>query len=289
LEVIPVCRFYALRASAPTRVDCCLVQAPNSLLAQSRQDLRGFENADGWGLAAFGEPERGVADWSIERHPDPAHDGHRFRAAAARTRAATVVAHVRRATVGTVALENTHPFRHGRWIFVHNGTVPYFAAIRDAMLAAMSAEHRAAIRGSTDSEHLFHLALSTYERTAQERAPPAPESALLVSLRLALRQVVGWCREIGQEPHLGLNVLLSDGLRMVGSRWQRELHYLERARSAACPVCGAEHAAGAPAGYRALLIASEPITDEAWPEVPERSVFEVTPEMRLDVLPLSSA
>jgi hypothetical protein len=185
-----VCRFYALRASAPTRVDCCLVQAPNSLLAQSRQDLRGFENADGWGIAAFGELNAGIGDWSIERRPDPAHDGHRFRAAAARTQATTVVAHVRRATVGTVALENTHPFRHGRWIFVHNGTVPYFAAIRDAMLAAMSAEHRAAIRGSTDSEHLFHLALSTYERIAHERTAPAPESPLLVSLQLALRQVV---------------------------------------------------------------------------------------------------
>ena len=89
--------------------------------------------------------------------------------------------------------------------------------------------------------------------------------------------MIGWCRAIGQEPHLGLNVLLTDGVRMVGSRWQRSLHYLERAGRAACPVCGRCHAAGARDGYRALLIASEPITDEAWPEVPERSVFEVTP------------
>ena len=49
-----VCRFYALRATAPTAVRCCLVPAPNSLLAQSRQDLRGFEHADGWGIAAHG-------------------------------------------------------------------------------------------------------------------------------------------------------------------------------------------------------------------------------------------
>jgi glutamine amidotransferase len=163
------------------------------------------------------------------------------------------------------------------------------------MLAAMSAEHRAAIRGSTDSEHLFHLALSTYERAAGEQAPhdrttpeAAPAGAGLSSLQLALRQVVVWCREIGQEPHLGLNVLLSDGVRMVGSRWQRSLHFLERAGPAACPVCGEAHAAGAPAGYRALLIASEPITREAWPEVPERSVFEITADMRLHALPLSA-
>ena len=49
-----MCRFYALRATAPTAVECCLVAAPNSLLTQSRQDMRGFEHADGWGIAAHG-------------------------------------------------------------------------------------------------------------------------------------------------------------------------------------------------------------------------------------------
>ncbi len=295
-----MCRFYALRATAPTRVECCLVQAPNSLLAQSRQDLRGLENADGWGIAAFGmaaagrgmacgavseETARGggasLQDWVIERHPRAAHDGHLFKAAAARTLATTVLAHVRHATVGTVALENTHPFRHAGWSFVHNGTVPYFVDVRDRVLAAMSAEHRAAIRGATDSEHLFHLILSTHAR--------APGRPLLTSLQQALRQVVGWCREIGQEPHLGLNVLLSDGVQMVGSRWQRTLHYAERTGRTACPVCGQAHAAAAAADYRALVIASEPITDDPWPEVPERSVFEVTPEIHLRSLPLDPA
>jgi glutamine amidotransferase len=36
----------------------------------------------------------------------------------------TVLAHLRRATVGRVALENTHPFCHGSWVFAHNGTLP---------------------------------------------------------------------------------------------------------------------------------------------------------------------
>lgn len=309
-----MCRFYALRATAPTRVECCLVQAPNSLLAQSRQDLRGLENADGWGIAAFGDAPGGggvapggggmasggagmaqdglpdaaacgggasLQDWVIERHPRAAHDGHLFKVAAARTLATTVLAHVRHATVGTVALENTHPFRHAGWSFVHNGTVPYFVDVRDRLLAAMSAPHRAAIRGTTDSEHLFHLILSTHAQ--------APARPLLASLQQALRRVVGWCREIGQEPHLGLNVLLSDGVQMVGSRWQRTLHYAERAGRSACPVCGRAHAASAAADYRALMIASEPITDEPWPEVPERSVFEVTPGIQLRSLPLAGA
>ena len=282
-----MCRFFALRATAPTAVHCCLVEAPNSLLVQSRQDLRGFEHADGWGIAAHRgagfDAARGApheAGWAIERQADPAHDGTRFRAAAARSCATTVLAHVRRATVGRVALENTHPFRHGGWTFLHNGTVPYFAEIRDELLAELPAAHRAAIAGSTDSEHLFHFILARYER--------APERPLLASLQQALERVIHWCRARGQEPHLGLNVLLSDGARMVGSRWQRSLHWLERAGRVACPVCGRPDAEGAGAGYRAVLIASEPITPEAWPEVPERSVFEVTPELRLRIQPLAA-
>lgn len=282
-----MCRFYALRASAPTTVQCCLVDAPNSLLTQSRQDLHGFEHADGWGIAAHaaGGVATGLAPpdatgWARERHADPAHDGVRFRAAATRTSATTVMAHVRRATVGAVAPENTHPFRHDRWTFLHNGTVPYFADIKDDLLAELPPAHRAAIAGSTDSEHLFHFILASHAR--------APERSLLATLRAALERIIRWCRARGQEPHLGLNVLLSDGAQMVGSRWQRSLHCLERAGAAACPVCGRCHAKDAAPSYRALLIASEPPTHEPWPEVPERSVYEVTPELRLRVQPLAA-
>lgn len=270
-----MCRFFALRASAPTRAECCLVRAPNSLLAQSRQDLHGFQNADGWGIAVYRRD--GVA---IERQPVAAHGGLRFRAAAAATEACTVLAHVRRATIGARRPENTHPFVHGRWSFVHNGTVPYFAEIRDALLAAMSAGHRAAIRGETDSEHLFHFILSRHEE--------APDRPLLATLHDALDRVIDWCRARGQEPHLGLNVLLTDGERMVGSRWQRTLHCLQRDGVGPCRICGAPHAAPPADGYRALAIASEPITDEPWREIPERSVYEVTPDLRLRIEPLAA-
>ena len=269
-----MCRFYALRATAPTRAECGLVHAPNSLLAQSRQDLNGFEHADGWGIAAYGAD--GVA---IERQPFAAHDGRGFRAAAARVEGHTVLAHVRRATVGATLPENTHPFAYGPWTFVHNGTVPYFAEVQDALLNAMSAQHQGAIAGQTDSEHLFHFILSSHER--------APDRPLLASLQLALRQVVAWCRARGHEPRLGLNVLLTDGTVMVGSRWQRTLHCLEVDGGADCPVCRRRHA-DCGERYRALVIASEPTTAEPWQEVPERSVFEVTADLRPHVLPLAA-
>jgi len=268
-----VCRLFGFRATAPTRVEDCLVHAPNSLLVQSRRDLRGFEHADGWGIVAYAEDGP-----RVERQPFPAHDGKRFRAAAGRIEAATVVAHVRRATVGVVALENTHPFGHGRWSFAHNGTVPYFDTIREELLAALGPDRRAAIHGSTDSEHLFHLILARHEQT--------PAEPLLESLRWGLCQVVAWCRAVGQEPHLGLNVLLTDGVRMVGSRWQRTLHYLDGPAALVGGLCAAHLARPGGERYRALMIASEPLNDASWPEVPERSIFEVTPELGLRIAPL---
>jgi predicted glutamine amidotransferase len=267
-----VCRYYAIRAEAPVRAACHLVGAPNSLLAQSRRDLAGFEHADGWGIAAWGGE-----GWEVQRRASAAHDGHRFRAAAEEVEATTVLAHVRRATVGRVGLANTHPFVHGRFALVHNGTVPYFAAIRGRLLEAMTPKHRAAIRGDTDSEHLLHLILSIHAQSG---------GSLFASLEAGLGRIVALCREIGQEPHLGLNVLLTDGVQMVGSRWRRTLHYLEQHGTAT----GSETpdpAAGR--GGRALVIASEPTSGAPWPEVPERSVFEVTPDLRLRIAPLAGS
>ena len=259
-----MCRYYGMRANMPTRVDWHLVGAPNSLLAQSRRDLSGFEHADGWGIAAYDGDAL-----QVQRRASAAHDGHYF------SEAATVLAHVRRATVGRVGLANTHPFVHGRFALVHNGTVPYFADIRPRLLEAMTAGHRAAIQGSTDSEHLLHLILSTYAQVG---------GSLFAGLEAALRRVIALCREIGQEPHLGLNVLLTDGVRMVGSRWRRTLHVLEQAGTA--PYPGERPVRATDHDYRALIIASEPTNGRAWPEVPERSVFEVTPDLRLRIEPL---
>ena len=161
------------------------------------------------------------------------------------------------------------------FLLVHNGTVPYFADIRPRLLEAMTTERRAAI---CQGRH-------------RQRASGAPDprdpcarigGSLFASLEAALRLVIALCREIGQEPHLGLNVLLTDGMRMVGSRWRRTLHFFEQ--HGAAPSLG-EQAAGA-TDYRALIIASEPIDGTNWPEIPERSVFEVTQDLRLQIAPL---
>jgi glutamine amidotransferase len=84
-----------------------------------------------------------------------------------------------------------------------------------------------------------------------------------------------------------MNVLLTDGERLVGCRWGRTLHYVERVGVHDCEICGFPHVRHDPRGsYRAIVIASEAISNEQWREIPERSVFAVSPETTLEIDPL---
>jgi glutamine amidotransferase len=266
-----MCRLYGFRANEPTKVECSLVHAQNALMAQSRMDQAGLTHGHGWGVA---EHPNGVP--FVEKQAWAAYHGEKFKKTAARVYARSVIAHVRRATVGPPGLENTHPFVHGIWLFAHNGTVPNFDRVRDRLIEALDPLHRSEIRGTTDSEHVFRYLLTLWER--------APARPLLETLRGGLQQVIAWCREIDGQAKVSLNVLWTDGERMVGSRLGRTLWYLEREAILPCEICGKSHVHHDPKqAYRAVELASEPITDEDWRAVPDGTVFAVDPDLRLRI------
>jgi glutamine amidotransferase len=65
-----------------------------------------------------------------------------------------------RAATGTPVQEtNCHPFRWQNWLFVHNGYIDQFDTVHRELLMAVRPELFPNIRGSTDSELMFHLAL----------------------------------------------------------------------------------------------------------------------------------
>lgn len=270
-----MCRLYGFRATEPTKVECTLVYAQNSLIAQSWKDRAGASHADGWGIAFF---EDGAPH--VERRAIPAYHGEHFERAAARAFSRLVIAHVRRATVGAVSPENTHPFRDGPWFFAHNGTLHTFPSLRPALLEAMSPAQRAALAGVTDSEHVFRFLISL--RAAD------PSAGLVDTLRRGLRQIVSWSRAADPTARIGLNVLWTDGEALVGSRLGRPLWYVERRGILDCEVCGFPHVHHHPgATYRALVVASEPITHESWKEAPDESVFSIDAEARISFEPLA--
>lgn len=271
-----MCRLYAMTANEPTRVECGLVRSQNALMAQSRSDREGVMHGHGWGVADYPD---GVP--VIEKQTWAAFEGEHFTKAASKVYAHTVVAHVRRATVGPVSVENTHPFSHGRWIFAHNGTLPGFEEVRFKLLEHMDPLHRSEIRGQTDSEHVFRYLLSLFLRH--------PEAGLHDTVRRGLDQVVSWCSEAAPDRKTGLNIVLTDGEHLVGSRLNRSLYHLRRTDLHVCRICGKTHVHHDPKQpYRAVEVASEPVTaDEVWVEVPNGVVYRVTPDFDLEMQPLS--
>lgn len=269
-----MCRLYGFRASEPTKVECTLVHAQNALMIQSREDLSGKSHSNGWGIAVY---ENGRLH--VERQAWSAYQGEHFRRAAARIFSSQVLAHVRRATVGAPKPKNTHPFVDGRWAFAHNGTISNFDAVRSKLLTQLPEERRAAIHGDTDSELLFH-----YLRAIHERAPDRP---VFDVLREGLTRVIDWACEAGPAANLGLNVILTNGREMVGSRFGRPLCFVERCGVLDCEICGFPHVHHDPRqSYRALVVASEPISHERWREVPDVSIYWVDPQYRLVIEPL---
>ena len=254
-----MCRLYGFRANEPTKVECTLVHAQNALMVQSREDTAGYSHGHGWGVATY---EDGHLD--VERQAWAAYHGEHFKRAAARVHSKTVLAHVRRATVGPPGPVNTHPFAQGHWAMVHNGTVPNFEQVRAHLLDATTEAHRGAIRGQTDSER-----------------------PILETFRRGVQQIVSWCHSFDPQASIGLNLLLTDGKVIVGSRLGRSLYALERKGVYDCEICGFPHIDhDLKVGYRAVVVASEPLTHEPWDEVQEGSVFRIgqDPEIEYDTL-----
>jgi glutamine amidotransferase len=243
-------------------------------MSQSRRDREGLTHGHGWGVA---EHPDGVP--FVEKQAWAAYHGEHFKKTAARLYARAAIAHVRRATVGPPSLENTHPFVHGVWLFAHNGTVPNFNRVRERLLPELDEPHRSEIHGTTDSEHVFRYLLTLWQRH--------PDRPLIVTLRDGLEQVIAWTAEIDATAKISLNVLLTNGQQLVGSRLNRTLWYLERDGLVRCEICGETHVHhNRRRHYRALEVASEPITSESWQEIPEGTVFTVDAGMRLRIEPM---
>jgi predicted glutamine amidotransferase len=266
-----MCRMLGIVASETTNFRFCLEQAPRSLHCLSR------EHPDGWGIAVYASEKD---DWSVQKQAACAGSDDRFVHVAASCTGDSMVAHIRKRTVGPIGVENTHPFRRGRWVFAHNGTIGDLAALRSETSAARLAE----IGGETDSEIFFAYLLARIdaEGGGAEGASPAAVENALVHASAELRASPSFSAS---------NFLLSNGRELYAFRRGRSLLALERKPGDAVrpsrrsPDTGATIDTRWTARRRAVLVASEAITDELWQPVEEGSLVAVVrrpePEIRV--------
>ena len=267
-----MCRLYGFLATDQTRLECSLVEAQNALQVQSDRDLRGVRNADGWGIAQWkGDLPR------VSRNTDPAFADHQFAEIASSVSSDAVIAHVRAATVGDVAMQNTHPFTHGPWVFAHNGTIGAF----EHVATHLDIGYYGPPEGETDSELAFLWILNRMNEHGLDPDAPADDLEQIVDVVAdSVLELVRISLLAGAPESPKLNFLLSDGKHLVASRWGNTLYWTFRRGIADCSVCGTSHCPQADADYRSVVIASEPITNEDWTEVAEGSVIGVNAATR---------
>jgi predicted glutamine amidotransferase len=113
-----MCRWLAYSGS-PVRIESLLYAPKHSLIDQSLHSTMGAEttNGDGFGVGWYGVGESPGVFHSIE----PAWNDRNLREIAAHVESGLVFAHIRASSGSPVQQTNCHPFRHGRWLWMHNG------------------------------------------------------------------------------------------------------------------------------------------------------------------------
>ena len=152
-----MCRWLAYSGS-PIALDEVLFKPKHSLVMQSLKSRKGFEptNGDGFGIGWYGK----APEPRLYRSTSPAWNDRNLRELAAEVESGLFLAHVRASTGTAVQQTNCHPFRHGQWLFMHNGLINGFARMKRQLALAVDASLYAAIEGTTDSEMMFYLALT---------------------------------------------------------------------------------------------------------------------------------
>ncbi len=255
---------FGYRSLQPTGVAHELLEAANALQVQSR------EHPDGWGLGWY---SRGAPQ--VVRALEAAHRDDDFAAVGRFVTSTTILAHVRKASVGRVAVENTHPFEWGPWLFVHNGTIPRWGECRGKLEARIDPELRKLLTGETDSERCFHLFLTALRRRCD------PLRATFAAAAEALAETVAIvceAAEDGSSEKASTTFLATDGELMVACRRGRTLFVETPPPSADGRVS-------------AIVIASEqPCRCEGrvFREVPEGSLVGVDGSLKLSLRPLAT-
>ena len=152
-----MCRWLAYSGS-PILLERALYSPANSLIDQSLHARLGAEptNGDGFGVGWYDDaPTPGVF-----RSIEPAWNDQNLRELSAHVTSGHFFAHLRAAIGSPVQQTNCHPFRHGRWLFMHNGYVDELARVRRELLLAVDESLFPQITGTADTEILFYLALT---------------------------------------------------------------------------------------------------------------------------------
>ncbi len=202
-----------------------MLEPEHGLLVQSyapRRQRHGLVNADGWGAGFFTPARPEPGRWRSSR---PLWSDASLASVAPLISSGCVLAAVRSASAGMPADETAvAPFQSGHWLLSHNGVV-------DRAALGPHAAAESACDSALLAAHLFEF---------------GPERAGEFVAGLSRR-----------DPAARLNLLLTDGHRIIAIRWGDTLSLLRTGDG--------------------VIVASEPYDDDpGWAEVPDHHLVDIT-------------
>jgi len=257
-----MCRWLAYSGS-PVLIEELLYKPQHSLIVQSLHSTLGAEetNGDGFGIGWYGAQDTPAVFHSIE----PAWNDRNLKELSRHITSGLVFAHIRASTGSPVQQTNCHPFRHGRWLWMHNGLIHDLLKVKRDLVLEIDPSLYPEIEGTTDSEIFFYLAL-TY---GLENDPPTA-----VARAVGLIEAVG--RKHGVEYPIQMTVATTDGDSVWGFRYSSEGKSRSLFYSTDVATLRAQHPDNPVlhlVSDETRLVVSEPLGDlaGAWNEVPEAS------------------
>ncbi|MFH8660890.1 class II glutamine amidotransferase [Streptomyces afghaniensis] len=259
-----MCRWLAY-SGTPLLLDTILYKPAHSLIDQSLHSRLGVETTNGDGFGVGWYPQESIGTPALLRDIGPAWNNRNLREIADHVRSPLFFAHIRASTGTAVQQTNCHPFRHGRWMWMHNGAITDFHLMRRELSLLVDPELYSDIEGTTDSEMMFYLTVTF----GLDEDPPG-----------AVARMVGVVersgRDHGVEFPLQMTIAVTDGDRVWAFRYSsqgasRSLFYSTRVD--ALRKLHPDIAFLREVSDETRLIVSEPLGDlpGAWNEVPESS------------------
>jgi len=211
------------------------------------------KNPHGWG---FGWYENSKAHYFKEGLP--AHDPlSQYNQYADDVQSPLIIAHVRELSEARPAEKNSHPFQVDNWLFIHNGFVD-----GKHLQTLLDLKYKELIVGDTDSEIYFYWILQNIENYNND---------VLSGIKSALKEVI-------KKRYTGINFLLSDGSSLYAFRYsqnpQDKYTLYTRNHNSMNSF------------DNAILICSEPITNEEWVSVNFGSMVIVNNKLEIHEEPI---
>ena len=200
---------------------------------------------DGWGIVHYKDEEPRY----LGRQPNNAFCNEDYMKVCERLAesqvAGTLLAHLRKRSIGPKTIENTAPFVRDKWCFAHNGSIrPYFCVPVEGERENM-----------TDSERFLLLLLQEKQRTNR-------------SVEQILKRVVPCMRMIFKE-YTSLTFLLSNGKDVYAYRDFRE----NKDEDYYNLMYSKEN--------NMILFAQEPLWKKSWVAIPNKCLVKADQELKI--------